>query len=243
MGIRRIDSLVRDSPFIFTGTVERAAAATLPSVPIDDATAVVRVEQVFRAPEVLGDQTDRTITVQLLQPDLKEGTRALFFARGWLYGDSIAVAEVGRSRSDDPEELKKQIEAAEFRLDERGLLGRINKASAVVSGKVGRILPAKQPRRGESEHQPKWFVAELDVESVEKGRLPRTRPPRLAFPTSDDVQWHWRPRPQPGQEGIWLLHREELPDLPPGAFTALDPRDFQPLSQLERVRRLIARAG
>lgn len=243
MGIRRIDSLVRGSPFIFAGTVERTAAATFAGVPVDDATAVVRVERVFRAPEVLGDLSDRSITVQLLQADLKEGTHAFFFASGWLYGDSIAVTEVGRSGATDPEELENQVENAELRNDERELLGRIADASLVVVGRVGRIVPQKRRRAVESEHDPKWFVANLEIESVEKGRHAKTTPAPLAFPTSDDIQWYWRPRPQPGQEGIWILHREPVPGLPPGAFTALDPRDFQPLGQLEYVRRLIARVG
>lgn len=244
MAMREIGSLARRSPFIFSGTVERTAAATFPAVPVDDATAVVHVERVFRAPEVLGDQTDRRITVQLLKADMKEGARALFFARGWLYGESIAVTEVGRTSAKDPDEVRKQLDRAEVRAEERELLDRIAKASLIVVGRVGRMVPQQQRQRvGESEHDAHWFVADLKVESVEKGRHVRSKPVPLAFPSSDDIQWYWRPKPTPGQEGIWILHKEQLAGLPPGAFTALDPRDFQPLAQLEHVRRLIARTG
>jgi hypothetical protein len=244
MATREIDGLARRSTFIFSGTVERTAAATLATVPVDDATAVVRVDRVFRAPEILGDQTDRRITVQLLKMDVKEGTRALFFANGWLYGDGIAVTEVGRTSLDDSDELGKQVKRAELRAEERELLERIAKASLVVVGRVGRIVPQrKREGSGDSEHEPHWFVADLEVESVEKGRHARAKPAPLAFPASDDVQWYWRPKPQPGQDGIWILHREPFPGLPKAAFTALDPRDFQPRDQLEHVRRLIARAG
>lgn len=244
MAMREIDGLARRSPFIFSGTVQRTAAATFPAVPVDDATAVVHVEQVFRAPEVIGDQTDRSITVQLLKPDLKEGAHALFFATGWLYGESIAVTEVGRTKANDPDELRKQLEQSELRAEERELLDRIAKASLIVVGTVGRMVPPRKGQRvGESEHDANWFVADLEVESVEKGRHDRSKPAPLAFPSSDDIQWFWRPKPTPAQEGIWILHKEQLPGLPPGAFTALDPHDFQPLAQLEYVRRLIARAG
>jgi hypothetical protein len=240
MAAREIDSLARRASFIFSGTVERTAAATLPAVPIDDATAVVRVERVFRAPEVLGDQTNRRITVQLRKADVDEGARALFFATGWLYGDSIAVTEVGRTSADDPDELDGQLERSELRAEDRELRDRIAKASLVVVGRVGRIVPVrKRQRGGESEHEPHWFVADLEVESVEKGRHPRAKPVPLAFPASDDVQWYWRPKPQPRQEGVWILHKEQVPGVPPGAYTALDPRDFQPRDQLERVRRLV----
>jgi hypothetical protein len=213
-------------------------------VPVDDATAVVRVERVYRAPEVLGDQTSRAITIQLRKPDLKRGARAIFFASGWLYGESIAVTEEGRASTDDNEKFARQLDDAELRAAESELLERITAASLVVVGKVVRIAPPRKPaRRGESEHDPDWFVADLDVESVEKGRRPRREPVQLAFPTSDDIQWYWRPKPQPGQEGVWILHSEELPGLPPGTFTALDPRDFQRRDQLEHVRSLVARIG
>ena len=243
MAMREIDGLAGRSPFIFSGTVERTAAATFPAVPVDDATAVVHVERVFRAPEALGDQTDRSITVQLLKPDMKEGAHALFFATGWLYGESIAVTEVGRTNANDPDELRKQLDRAELQAEESELLDRIAKASLIVVGRVGRMVPVKRAQRlGESEHDARWFVADLEVESVEKGRHARSKPAPLAFPSSDDIQWYWRPKPKPGQEGIWILHKEQLPGLPPGAFIALDPHDFQPLAQLEHVRRLIARA-
>lgn len=238
---RELDRLVR-SPFIFSGTVERTTAATVPSVRVDDATAVVRIERVFRAPEVVGDQTGRTITIQLRKPDVKRGARALFFATGWLYGESIAVMEEGRASADDADKIAEQLGNAELRVTETELVERIAAASLVVVGKVARIAPPRQPERiGESEHEPGWFVAEIEVESVEKGRHPANEPVRLAFPTSDDIQWYWRPKPQPGQEGVWILHKELLPGLPPETFTALDPRDFQRRDQLEHVRSLVAR--
>ena len=242
MAARELDSLVR-SPFIFSGTVQRTAAATVPSVPVDDATAVVRVERVFRAPELVGDQTGRRITIQLRKPDVKRGSRAIFFATGWLYGESIAVVEVGRASEDNMDKLAEQLENAEARADESELLERIAAASLVVVGKVARIAPPRKPERfGESEHEPRWFVAEIEVESVEKGRHSANEPVLLAFPTSDDIQWYWRPKPQPAQDGVWILHREQLPGLPPGTFTALDPRDFQRRDQVEHVRDLVTRA-
>jgi hypothetical protein len=244
MASREVDRLARRSSFIFEGTVERTAAATLPAVPVDEATAVVHVDRVFQVPEVLGDQTDRDITVQLLKADMEKGRRALFFASGWLYGDSIAVTEVGRTSMDNPDDLGKQLEQAKLRAEERELLERIAKASLIVVGRVSRIAPAQKRRRvAESEHDARWLVADLEVESVEKGRHARAKRVPLAFPSSDDVQWYWRPKPELGQEGIWILHREKVPGLPQGAFTALDPRDFQPRAQLDHVRRLIARAG
>ena len=97
-------------------------------------------------PTSWGTEPDRTITVQLQKPDMKEGAHALFFARGWLYGESIAVTEVGRTSANEPEELRKQLEQSEQRAEERALLDRIAKASLIVIAKVGRMAPpAKGP--------------------------------------------------------------------------------------------------
>jgi hypothetical protein len=242
MATRDMTNLANRAGFIFTGTVERTAAATLADAPIDAATAVVHVEKIFRAPEVLGDQTGRSITVQLRKADAKKGTRALFFANGWLYGESIAVTEVDRMSVDDPEDMDRQVDRAYSLADERELAERIDNASLVVVARVGKIVPVRRRAgRRDSEHSPEWFVADLEIESVEKGRRARDKPVPLAFPTSDDIQWYWRPRPQPGQEAVWILRREEeLPGLPKDVFTALDPRDVRPRDQIEHVRRLIA---
>ena len=139
MASRQITALAGRAQFIFSGTIERTGAATFAAVPVDDATAVVRVERVFRAPAVLGDQTERSITIQLLKPDAKEGTRAVFFATGWLYGESIAVTEVGRTTDDDLDKVGDQLHGQR---DERELLDRLAKADLVVVGKFGLIAPA-----------------------------------------------------------------------------------------------------
>ena len=93
-----ISRLLRQAPFSFVGTVEHRSAATMTDIPIDDWTAVVRVDYVLHSPEAFSTLQGHRITVQLAAD--KEppavGDALAFFAEGLAFGDSVAVAEVGR---------------------------------------------------------------------------------------------------------------------------------------------------
>jgi len=97
MSDEAIIDLLRQAPFSFVGTIEHLGAATM-DVPIDERTAVVYVDRVLHAPDVLLGLGGQRITLQLI-PDVDPpdvGGTATFFARGLAFGDSVAVAEVGR---------------------------------------------------------------------------------------------------------------------------------------------------
>ena len=84
------------TPYVFVGVVRELGAAAMPGVPVTDNTARVTVEEVLRSSGTLDDYTGRDITVQLSSP-AEVGQRLIFFTRGWLYGQSVAVVEVARA--------------------------------------------------------------------------------------------------------------------------------------------------
>src|SRR5690242_4863229 len=95
------EGLTRAAQFIFRGTVQKVGAANLSIVQADPSTAVVRVDEMLKAASSLGDFTGREITVQLAKPkDATPGEQAVFFTNGWLYGETLAVVEVGRLHGD-----------------------------------------------------------------------------------------------------------------------------------------------
>lgn len=241
MSTREIGGWAGRSQFIFTGSVERARGTTVTAISADAQVGIVRIDEVFVAPEVLGRLEGREITVRFAV-ETKEGEYALFFANGWLYGDGIAVIEVGRAMPEEMDAIRHQIDRVRERADERALLNRIRDAQLVVHGRVMRIRPLEGEPDGESEHDPQWFIAELQVESVEKGRHPRTEPVLVAFPTSRDVMWYRQPRAEAGQDGIWILRRERIRGLPSDVYTAPEPHDVQPRHQLEYMQTLIKRS-
>ena len=250
-----VASLVRQSGFIFRGTVLQQGAATMPGVPVDAATMVVKIQEVLYRPPGLDDFTGRTITVQLPEPDLvRTGEPAAFFTRTWIFGASLAVRAVGvlpvaegGGFGYDPGKLAEQVTAEVQNVADETLYRRLDAASWVVVGRVvsaapARVLTSESPEI--TEHEPDWWVARIAIESVEKG-TGRTSELEVLFPHSDDVAFYRNPKLRPGQESLFLLHEDQMPKRSRGleGLTALDPLDVQDLGQLSRIRLLLQGGG
>jgi hypothetical protein len=240
-----MEQLIRQSHFIFRGKVEKLQASNLKILPATERTAVVRVQQELYAPKTLNDFTGQLITVQLVESGvLKYRQEAIFFTNGWLYGESIAVTEVAHLPPEvSPEELRKQIADVHGKMENEKLQARISRAALIVVGKVKASRPLDRERKTAlgSEHDPDWWQAEIEVESVEKGQLPG-REVVVLFPKSVDEMWADSPKFKEGEEGVWILQVNQqergFPVMRVPGLTALDPLDFQLKSELDRIRRL-----
>jgi len=230
------DALIRQSTFIFRGTVEKVGASTMPAVAANDFTAVVRVDELIDAPGAPPDLAGKSVTVKLLQANsVKAGEQLTFFTKGWLMGNSMAVIEVGRSAAaQNPSE---QVRRTRALMADEGLQKQLATAEAIVVGIVRSVQPAAI-RHLATEHDPDWYEAHIEVESAIRGRI-SGREMTIVFPHSDDVMWKRSPKFTQGERGIWLLHRNQarLPGIE-DRYTALDPLDFRPAGELDRVRRL-----
>lgn len=234
------EELTRAAQLVFRGTIQKVEASNLEIVPADSDTAVVRVDEVLKAAPGLGDLTGREITVKLAQPgDATAGEQAVFFTKGWLYGSTLAVVEVGRLHG-DAALLRGQVAAAGRLAADEELAGRLAGAALVVAGRVVDTHPAAVVTEvGEgSEHDPQWWEAVVQVDTVLKGKAAGQRV-TFFYPTSQDVVWFEAPKPEVGSDGIWLLYRDQLPDLGLRGYTALKPWNLQPRGQADRVRRLL----
>lgn len=234
------EELTRTAQFIFRGTIQKVDASNLDIVQADSDTAVVRVDEVLKATPSLGDFTGREITVKLAQPgDATLGEQAVFFTNGWLYGTTLAVIEVGRLHG-DAALLRGQVAAAVHQAADEGLRGRLAGAALVVAGRVVETRPAAVVGEvGEgAEHDPQWWEAVVQVDTVFKGK-PAGQRVTFFFPASQDVVWVEAPKPAVGSDGIWLLYRDQLPELGLPGYTALKPWNLLPRGQAERVRRLL----
>jgi hypothetical protein len=251
--------------FVFIGTVQKLRAATMDDVPIDERTAIVRVDEVILAPEALAHYAGHDITVHVGgRKRLQAGQQARFSTNPWLFGDSIAVEsidqeDVRRTAVRDLNEGSHPIR----QLADRDVQSRFADADLVVSGRVASVrvpsdviatrsarargAPAPVPRI--SEHDPDWRIADIQVDEVHKGTLPQDTV-SVRFPASTDVMWHDAPKFQAGQEGFFLLHRpsdgaskasreREAALKDTGDYVVLRPTDFQPLAEAAGVRRAI----
>jgi hypothetical protein len=252
--------------FVFQGTVKKLKAVTLAEVPISDRTVVVHVDQVLHAPEVLRDYVGQDVTIQLAPgEEVGEGQTLVFYTNGWVFGDSIAVQSVGHDEATAPSvaALAAHPHDPVRSLQAREALAQAAQADLIVTGRVSAVrLPAQEAqvratamaagRTSEriSEHAPVWHEAVIDVDEVHKGRRPGKQVV-VRFPSSTDVRWYKAPKFHTGQEGVFLLHKEQLPQakgllaaagVGPSEYTALDPADVQPLEELPRIK-LAAQAG
>jgi hypothetical protein len=251
MATPQLDDLARQSRFIFRGTVQKLKGATMSAVPVSDSTAVVKVDEVIQAPQILGELTGKEITVQLSEPGgLEERGQAVFFTNPWLYGDGVAVREVGRlavrRRAAEAENarLRRQITEVTGRLPDDELRRHLAEVEAVVVGSVCNNRPLESHRRlPATEHDPQWWEAMIAVESVEKGNIPQPTVPVL-FAASMDVLWFQAPKLRVGDAGVWLLHRGRTATVEakeyavpiPSAYVVLHPLDAHPREQVNRMR-------
>src|SRR5260370_15918114 len=221
----REQQLMRQSTFIFKGTVKRLKAATVANMQVDDKTIVATVDEVIRAPEVLKHYTGRDVTVQLSRGEkVGVGEQALFYTRSGRFADGVAVQSLGHTVPSQTALLRSNRwigpsqELAEQHLEEH-----IKTADVVVSGKVSAVrlpgealraakrtatgLRAGQPQRI-SEHDPAWREALIEVQTVHKGTH-SGKQIMVRFPSSTDVRWRKAPKFHPRQEGVWILHKGE----------------------------------
>jgi hypothetical protein len=170
--------------------------------------------------------------------------QAGFIFHSWIIGNNLGIIEVGRMEAPaSSDTLRQQNAEAKQRPADQKLQQRLAQAAMVIVGKVTGIKQGPQPDIF-SEHNPDLWEAKLQIKSVELG--PSTqRTVTILYANSIDVVWVRSPKFKKGQEGIWILHRDQAVDwkrgsrLPVESLTALDSEDFLPLNQLERVQRLL----
>lgn len=245
------------SAFVFTGRIIALGTSNLDGVEPEKRMATVQVKHVALAPSELGDLRDRVITVYLKTTrDLSEGDEATFFARSWHYGRNIGVVEIGRTSSSTMSIGKDVVEARLQQLDQH-LVDRIQGARVIISGRVtGTSRVEQRDNLPGTEEGVEWWVADMWIGSVEKGRMPDDN--RIWFPEGGDSRWGAIPNVHVRQEGVWLLrpitamdqdenepdeglHRERFRDDidSESRLMAIDTLDYHGLSNLPRIRTLL----
>lgn len=236
----RVARLRREASFVFDGIVEREAASSLSIVPPGPGTVVVRIGRIYHAPGDLSDQAGQEVTVIFAnEPSpAANGQRIVFFAEPFAYGETIGVRAVGTiAAADDPESLQEAVGAVTLDIEDQELRRHLAEAAAVVHGVVRERDPVSEPFP-RSEHSPDWWVATIAITSSLKGDLEGEIVVR--FPNSTDVRWYWTPKPQVGEEAIFVLHRDGQV-IGDADLAILDNRDVIPVEpeSLDRHRRLV----
>jgi hypothetical protein len=245
------------SGLVFSGTVQRENDATMAAVPADSGTVVVRVDRVLKAPPILTGLVGKELTL-LPAPgsSVTAGQRSVFFTQSWLYGDSLAVIEVGHVEHTDDQDAGRldaemddvsgMIGEGDRRASDDQVTERLRRADTVVTGRVLETHPLRPEQPGPiSEHDPEWWEATVEVSSTEKGEAPAGQQLTVLYPNSTDEFWIDSPKLAPGMEATFILQRDQsekgFPVLRTAGLTALDPLDVHPTEALPRIRTLLGR--
>lgn len=235
--------LSREARFVFTGVVEREGSSSLSAVPAGPQTAVVRVERIHRGASALHDQVNQVVTV-IFSDDSQpgdDGRRWVFFTNPILYGETVGVREIGQLETpDDLDALHELVTTMSDQEGERELSEHLAAADVVVTGEVTALHRASAegevPR---SEHDPDWWIADIRLGELLKGGIDSNEL-AIRYPRSRDVRWYRVPKPQEGDEALFILHRDGQV-IGNAALAILHPGDAIPAvaENRERVRRLV----
>lgn len=200
--------LARDSRFVFSGVVDGSRRSSLSILPGGPGTIVARVEHIHLAGRDLRNQRDRLVTIVLTDEAPDEGDRFVFFTDPIMFGETMAVHEVGRIRQpDDVDALTRLMESTEIEMADEQLREHVASTDAIVEGKVRSTRDLSTVRaETKGEHDPDWWAATIRVARTLKGDAGNELDVR--FPTSRDRRWFEVPRLRQGDEGLFLLHRD-----------------------------------
>lgn len=250
--------VLKKSSIVFVGTVERVGAASFPGVPVSPRTVVVRADAVLEKPPAVSLAQGDKVTVEVKDSALfRVGVQATFYADGWIFGEGVAVREIGHEftqvamgtgtlgqRASEVSQTRKQLSDDDLR-------ARIQAADMVMVGRVMSVRTATLAAAGDrplriTEHDPNWQEAVIRVVAGLKGVL-ANQEVVVRFPGSLDVAWHGAPKFRVGQEGTFLMQKDRVTGTPTAmlagaqvdAYIVLDPRDVLPKDQVDHVRSMI----
>jgi hypothetical protein len=252
-------AMAKQSSIVFVGTVGQVAATSFAGVPKSAQTIVVRVDSVLKKPAAVSLKKGDTVTVEVKDPAaFHEGTQATFYTEGWIFGSGVTVKELGH---DSPpsgggpgaaETSREMVEQVPSEISDQDLQRLLSTCDYVVIGRVTAVHPwvipkSAAPRYRTSEHSANWQEAVLQVQSVLKGPKLKKNKMVVRFPLSRDVAWVSAPKFEPGQQGIFILRRDEVSGASTvsvggykaDVYTCLKPGDWLPMTQEARVRSLL----
>lgn len=226
---------------IFSGEVLVKNTSTVETEDVSDLF-VVRLNDVFYSTSDFALNPNDEVTVRSRKAQsVKVGDKKIFYATKWLFGEGVAVLENYRTDlSPDTKALQERVSTQRTAVQTRQLEDRLKQSVSVVAGKVISVQSLEKTAALDTEHNPEWMEAVVEVDKVLKGN-PEGKRQSFLFANSMDVMWFRAPKFREGMAGIFLLSRPEVKDnLMQGNFLYLtSEEDFRKPEELDNITRLL----
>ena len=148
----RQPSLLQQASIVFSGTVSQFGATSFAEVPKSPQTIVVRVVSVLKKPPAVSLKSGDKVTVEVKDPSVfQEGTNAIFYTDGWMFGSGVAVKELGHEMGLSSEATKaaageKTKPQGTEQISDQELENRLKSADFVVIGHVTDVRRWRVPK-------------------------------------------------------------------------------------------------
>jgi len=226
------------SEFIFKGTVKVLHTSTI-NAKEPESLGVVNVTDIIKSPESMSNLKGKDITVRFNNvTNVSTGDEIILFSNPYVLGSEVAVAEVGSMKPDESKysvaNLAANAEDAMKHNQDDQLKERLAKSELVISGKITAVNVLKLEHKFESEHDPVWTEATIQVGETMKGKADKTI--TFVFPASTDVAWYRAPKFKQGDEGVFLLRKGQSKAELRQRYVIIDKEDFY--ADKERISRI-----
>ncbi|MCX6249854.1 MAG: hypothetical protein NTX61_03785 [Bacteroidetes bacterium] len=238
-----MDGLFQNSDFIFQGKILKMNETNFPGIQKSEKTLIVKVTKIIQSSKDYEDFVNNDVTVVL--PDdkkysLQEGSEYIYFTKIWLIGKTLAtkVNEVETSIQNF-EQVKNNLTLYQEKTHQDTLKKRVTNANVVALGKILEVKDAEDKRPpNESEHNPTYRIATLQIEELLKGDIKEKRID-FFFSDSYDIRWYKSPKFKVDDQGVFLLSRvAEIKGIK-NPLLLTDPLDKRDRSDLELIRKTI----
>lgn len=238
------DSVMEKTDYIFKGVLQERHHSNLSILTGNEEANLVYVNEVLMASSSHENFEKGEITA-LLDADqsenIREDTEYLFYAKTWLFGESLAVVVNELRPTDQMNKSKSEINDFLQSKQETMLQGRIKGAQLVTSGKITDVNEsiAEEVKRTTrlSEHNPNWKLAVISVDEIIKGSATE-KTVQFYFASSMDVHWYQAPKFSVEKQGIFILQKSDQLQLPENALILIHPEDFRPPSEINIIKGL-----
>jgi hypothetical protein len=204
---KQIEKKIGSSPLVFVGTVKRTGASNLRALKANDQLALIEINTVATVPKAFIGITGTTVTVKLpAKTKLKKGDTRVFYAKGLLHGENLALEATSIDTVDaDHSLVVKRVRDARTNIERNERLRHVNNAVLIVEGRVVRMEEADINKYFPLHHKaPFWISVSINIAKIIKGKYDG-KSIAVFINKAGEEKTDTRPEVEIGKTGVWMI--------------------------------------